>query len=65
MSTGYYVREHDLVTHSATYREYASRASAKRAFRHLVRHAEATGRAVSYALLVIDAGGTETCLEVY
>ena len=63
--TGYYIRENDLTNRAVTYREYNSKASATRAYRHLVRHAEAKGRAISYALVLLDASGAETCLEVY
>jgi hypothetical protein len=62
---GYYIRENDLMSRAVTYREYESRTTATRAFRHLVRHAEAKGRAISYALIVVDATGAETALEVY
>jgi hypothetical protein len=61
----YFIRADCLRTRSVTYREYASRATAERAFRRLVADAEATGQAVTYSLVALDAAGQETCLGVY
>lgn len=65
MMPGYYIRETNLLSRVVTYREYASKSSAKRAYSHLTRQAAHKGIAVSYTLIEIDASGAETCLEVW